>query len=320
MNSNPIIILWGEPNSVFTEIFLKSIKTYKNKKPIILIGSLDLFKAQIKRLKIKFNYKLINLIDINLEKILKDKINFVDIKYSFKKPFEKISSKSNKYLKRCFNTAIKINKNHKISGLINGPISKKYFLKDEYQGITEFLASHYKIKDTFAMLIYNKSLSVSPITTHLPIEKISRNIKKDSIIAKSILIDNFYRRFFSKKPSIAVCGLNPHCENFFKISEERKIILPALKLLKKRKLKISGPFSADTIFLNQNRKKFDVIIGMYHDQVLSPIKAINGFDAINITLGLPFIRISPDHGPNFHMIGKNSSNPRSLINAIKFLD
>ena len=134
------------------------------------------------------------------------------------------------------------------------------------------------------------------------------------------MIDNFYRRFFSKKPSIAVCGLNPHCENFFKISEERKIISPALKLLKKRKLKISGPFSADTIFLNQNRKKFDVIIGMYHDQVLSPIKAINGFDAINITLGLPFIRISPDHGPNFHMIGKNSSNPRSLINAIKFLD
>ena len=320
MNFNPIIILWGEPNSVFTEIFLKSIRLYKNKKPIILIGSLDLFKAQIKKLKIKFNYKMINAIDINLGKILKDKINFIDINYSFKKPFEKISSKSNKYLRKCFETAIKISKNHNISGLINGPISKKYFLKDKYQGITEFLASQYKVKDNYAMLIYNKSLSVSPITTHLPIEKISRNIKKDSIIAKSILIDNFYRRFFSKKPSIAVCGLNPHCENFFKISEERKIILPALKLLKKRKLKISGPFSADTIFLNQNRKKFDVIIGMYHDQVLSPIKAINGFDAINITLGLPFIRTSPEHGPNFHMIGKNSSNPRSLINAIKFLD
>ena len=123
MNFNPIIILWGEPNSVFTEIFLKSIRLYKNKKPIILIGSLDLFKAQIKKLKIKFNYKMINAIDINLGKILKDKINFIDINYSFKKPFEKISSKSNKYLRKCFETAIKISKNHNISGLINGPIT-----------------------------------------------------------------------------------------------------------------------------------------------------------------------------------------------------
>ena len=88
----------------------------------------------------------------------------------------------------------------------------------------------------------------------------------------------------------------------------------------KVKYHVSGPYSADTIFLKHNRKKFDVILGMYHDQVLTPIKTIYEYDAINITLGLPFVRISPDHGPNEKMIGKNLSNPSSLMQAINFLD
>ena len=90
--------------------------------------------------------------------------------------------------------------------------------------------------------------------------------------------------------------------------------------MKKRGFKISGPFPADTLFLEENRKNFDVILGMYHDQVLTPIKTLNEYDAINITVGLPFIRISPDHGPNEKMIGMNKSNPLSLIKAITFLD
>ena len=93
-----------------------------------------------------------------------------------------------------------------------------------------------------------------------------------------------------------------------------------VKSLTKEGINVKGPFPADTIFLKANRKKFDVILGMYHDQVLSPIKTIFEYDAINITLGLPFIRISPDHGPNEKMIGKKQSNPLSLIKAIKFLD
>ncbi len=319
MNVNPIVIIWGEPNSIFSEIFLKSIKRYKNTKPIILIGSFKLFKAQIKKLKLKLNYKLINIISENLDNLLMDRINFLNVDYKYKKSFENISSNSNKYLMKCFILAFKIAKEHKIAGLINGPISKKYFLKKKFKGITEFLSNHYKI-DKYAMLIFNKSLSVLPVTTHLPIEKVAKNLSKKSIISKSLLVNSFYKNFLSKKPKIAVCGLNPHCENFFKISEEKKIISPAIKFLKKKKIKIDGPFPADTIFLDDIRKKYDVIIGMYHDQVLAPIKSIYSFKAINITLGLPFIRISPDHGPNFKMVGKNSSSPESLLEAIKFLD
>ena len=170
------------------------------------------------------------------------------------------------------------------------------------------------------MLIYNRDLSVSPITTHLPISKVSKKIEKKMIISKILLISNFYRKYFFKKPKIAITGLNPHCENFFKLSEESKIIEPAIKFLKNKKIDIKGPFPADTIFLKQNTKKFDVVVGMYHDQVLAPIKALYNFNAINITLGLPFLRVSPDHGPNYNMIGKNKSDPQSLIDAIKFLD
>jgi 4-hydroxythreonine-4-phosphate dehydrogenase len=90
--------------------------------------------------------------------------------------------------------------------------------------------------------------------------------------------------------------------------------------MKSLKYKISGPLSADTVFLKKNRKNYDVIVGMYHDQVLTPIKTLFEYDAINITLGLPFIRISPDHGPNEKMLGKGISNPLSLINSITFLD
>ena len=320
MNSKPIIIICGEPNSVFSELLAKSLKKFKNKKPIILLGSYSLIQLQLKKLRHKIKLKRIELKNNLLKNENLDKVNIIDINYNFTKVFEPVSSKSNKYIADCFQKAFRIIKKNKISGLINGPISKKFFLKKKFPGITEFIANEFNIKNNYAMLIFNKALSVCPITTHLPLNKVSKKIKKKDIIIKSLIIDNFYRKNFSVKPKIGITGLNPHCENFFNISEEKKIIEPVVKKLKNRKIKIYGPFPADTIFLKQNLKKFDVIIGMYHDQVLTPIKTLYGFNAINITLGLPFIRISPDHGPNHEMIGKNKSDPQSLINALKFLD
>ena len=170
------------------------------------------------------------------------------------------------------------------------------------------------------MLIFNKELAVSPITTHLPLKDVAKNITKQKIYFHVKLINAFYKKKFKKKPRIAVTGLNPHCESNFKNSEEDLIILPSIRLLKLKKFNIDGPFPADTIFLRKNLKKFDVIVGMYHDQVLAPIKTLFGFDAINITLGLPFIRVSPDHGPNEVMAGKNISNHKSLLQSLIFLD
>ena len=122
------------------------------------------------------------------------------------------------------------------------------------------------------------------------------------------------------KPRIAILGLNPHCESVDKFDEDEKVTKPAIKYLYKKKINVKGPYSADTAFLKSNKSNFDVIVGMYHDQVLTPIKTLYEYDAINITLGLPFLRISPDHGPNQKMLGKNKSNPLSLIRAIEFLE
>uniref|UniRef100_UPI00094DD7FB 4-hydroxythreonine-4-phosphate dehydrogenase PdxA n=1 Tax=Pelagibacter ubique TaxID=198252 RepID=UPI00094DD7FB len=215
--------------------------------------------------------------------------------------------------------ALELVKNIKCAGIINGPISKRTFLRGRYNGITEYLGKKTDVKDT-VMLIYNHKLSVSPLTTHIPISKVSNKIKKKTIISKIKKIDTFYQKVLKKKPNIAITGLNPHCESFGSENKEKKEIIPAIKHLRKSKIRIEGPFASDTIFLKENSKKYDVIFGMYHDQVLGPMKTLYGFKAINITIGLPFLRISPDHGPNVQMLGKNKSDPESLVESIRFLE
>jgi 4-hydroxythreonine-4-phosphate dehydrogenase len=319
MNYKPIIIVAGEPNSIFFEIFLKTIQNNKFKSPIILIGSKNLLNKQIKFLKSKIKIEDLNFKKKGLKKIQFNKINLFNVDYVQTKAFDKISSKSNKYINNCFEIAINLLKKQISNKLINGPISKKYFLKNKFSGITEYLAKKTNSKNV-AMVIYNKSLSVSPLTTHIPIKYVTKKIKKSEIINKIKLINFFWKDKFKFYPKIALTGLNPHCETINSYSEDEKILKPSVKLLKELKFNVDGPFPADTLFLKNNRKKFDVIIGMYHDQVLTPIKTLFEYDAINITIGLPFIRVSPDHGPNESMIGRNISNPISLEKSIKFLD
>ena len=318
MNYKPIIIVAGEPNSIFFELFFKVIKK-KIKSPIILIASKKLITKQAKILKNKISYNIIDEFEVIKKKNNLKKINLIDVDFKQSSGFSKITPKSNQYIDTCFDIAIKLLKNNVSNKFINGPISKKTFLKKKFNGITEYIADKTNTKK-FAMIIYNKNLSVCPLTTHLPIKLVSKNIDKLEIINKVKLIDNFWKKKFNKKVKIGVTGLNPHCESIDGFNEDKKIILPTIKKLKKLKYNIEGPLAADTIFLKNNRKKFNLIIGMYHDQVLTPVKTLFEYDAINITIGLPFIRVSPDHGPNEAMLGKNKSNYLSLLKAIKFLD
>ena len=320
MSHKPILIVAGEPNSIFLEIFFKSINKNYFKSPLIIVVSKKLLIKQMEMLGFNFKLNLINENYLQIKKLNNKMINIIDVDYKFKKPFEKISIKSNNYISKCFDLALRVINKYKFLNLINGPISKKHFLKGKSLGITEYLAKKTKNNNNVAMLIYNKKLSVSPITTHLPLKNVHKNISKRKIYTHVKLINDFYKKNYKRKPKIAITGLNPHCESNFKDCEEDAIIIPAINNLKSRSFKVEGPFPADTIFLNEHLKNFDVIIGMYHDQVLTPMKALFGFDAINITLGLPFVRVSPDHGPNSSMLGKNLSNPKSLIEAIKFLD
>ena len=320
MKNNPILIVLGEPNSIFSEILIKTIKkkiNHKLNKPIIIIGSVNLFKAQIKLLGYSLKFKIIN--KDNLKELKNKNIYFIDIKYDFRKAFDKISKKSNSYINSSFQIAFKLLRQKYASGMINGPISKKHFLIKKHLGITEFISKKIKSKKKPTMLIYNSKFSVCPVTTHLPINRVAKNLTKKKIINDILNIFNFYEKTLKRNPKIAVLGLNPHCETVDIVSEEQKVINPSIKYLKKKKIKIAGPFSADTFFSNENLKKYDVAVGMYHDQVLTPMKTLFKFDAINLTLGLPFFRVSPDHGINYLMIGKKKSKPDSLISCINFL-
>tara|TARA_X000001036_G_scaffold20167_1_gene16913 strand:- start:152 stop:859 length:708 start_codon:yes stop_codon:yes gene_type:complete len=227
---------------------------------------------------------------------------------------------SSKYIFECFHLAHNLALNKEIKGLINCPIDKKLLLKSKKIGVTEFLASKCKINNgSEVMLIHNKKLSVVPLTTHINIKNVSKKINVNLIMKKMITLKKDFKKLYKKDPKIAVLGLNPHNAELIKQSEEIKIINPAISKLKKKGFKIKGPFSADTLFIN-NYKKFDVIVGMYHDQVLAPFKSLFHFDAINITLGLNYLRVSPDHGPAKDIINKNKANHVSLLNCVKFVN
>ena len=319
MNCKPIVVVNGEPKSVFLEIFFKSLNKINIKSPIILIASLNLVRKEMKKLKYNFIINEIKTKDIGKIKFNNNKINIINVNLNKSIKTNKLSQLSNEYIENCFSVGLSILKKYKLKKFINGPINKKKFLKKKYLGITEYISNKFGINN-YAMLIYNKNLSVCPITTHEPLKKVAKQINQKLVIEKIKLLNKFYVTKIRKKPKIAVLGLNPHCESNDQYNEDEMILKPAILKLKKKNFLIKGPIPADTVFLKRNRVKFDIVVGMYHDQVLTPMKTIFEYDAINITVGLPFLRLSPDHGPNEKMVGKNTSNPLSLIQAFKFLD
>ena len=319
MKSKPILLVAGDPNSIFLEIFFKSIKMNKYKSPLVLVCHKKVLENQMKKFKFKKKIRVLKVDNINKYIIDNKKINIIDVELQ-KSSNNQLNNKFiNKFINQSFDIAFGLIKNKFTYKLINAPINKKTFLNKKFLGITEYISNNFKQKKT-GMLIYNKKLSVCPVTTHLPIKLVAKKITKKIIEEKIVIINKFFKDNIGVKPKIGVAGLNPHCETILKQNEDENIVSKAIISSIKKKINVKGPFSADTLFLKKNRQKFDVILGMYHDQVLSPIKTLFEYDAINITMGLPFLRISPDHGPNKKMFGKNLSNPLSLIKALKFLD
>tara|TARA_B100001167_G_scaffold48090_1_gene27822 strand:+ start:10 stop:978 length:969 start_codon:yes stop_codon:yes gene_type:complete len=316
--SKPIAIVLGEPNSIFSEILFKiELLKKKNFLPFFLIGNFNLIKKQSLYLKFNLKFNKINK-KFKTEDLKKNTLSIIDVPYCQKIPFRKISKKSNKFIFQCFEIAIDLINKKKISGIINGPVSKETLFTDKFNGITEYLSSKTRSSNKEVMLIYNKKLAVSPITTHIPVHRISSLLNKKKLINNVKTIVKFYKKNLNKKVKIGITGLNPHCYSSYKNTEENLIIKPAIKFLKKKKFNVFGPLSADTTFIKKNLKRFDVIIGMYHDQVLTPIKTLFEQEAINITLGIPFIRISPNHGVGSDIAGKNQADPASLIECLRF--
>ena len=313
-----IVLVGGDPNSINSEIIYKCWKKLPNKikKRIILISNYKLLKDQFK--KLNYNIKLSN--EQNLFKLNKsNELKILNIKLDYKDPFKVPLKSAKPFVLKSLDLAHKLALNKQIAGIINCPINKN-LLGNKKIGVTEYLANKCLVKkNSEVMIIRNKELMISPITTHLDIRSISNKINKKLIITKINVINSWFKKTFKRQPVIAVLGLNPHNAELRKNSEEKKIIIPAIKNLKKSGVKLDGPLSSDTIFIN-NYKNYDLIIGMYHDQILGPFKALYKFDAINLTLGLKYIRVSPDHGVAVDRIKKKTSSAVSLIKCFDYID
>ena len=288
-----ILIIPSDPDSVNYKILKKSLFFFKkkNKNKYLFIGD-----------------------KLNITKFLKyNKLNFINIANK--------KNKTKTYLKNCFQTAFNLIKKKSAHGLINLPLNKKN-LPNNSVGFTEYLAKNFKKEGSETMLMYSNKFSVSPLTTHIAIKDIHKKINIKMILKNIININNFYKRILGiKSPRICILGLNPHAGiDFKKKTEENKILIPAIKILKKNGINIIGPDSADSVFNNIYKNKINCIVGNYHDQVLPAFKYINKFKGANITLGLDFIRMSPDHGTGKNLKKINEINNDSFIFCLNFFE
>jgi len=236
MNYKPIIVTAGDPESIFYEIFFKSLKKKIFLSPIILISSKDVLLRNMKSFKFYKKIRYINVINIRKLTLNNNTINLIDVKLKTSKQIFKNKKYINDYINNCYELAFNLIKKKFTNKIITGPINKKKFLNKKFLGITEFISKKFNNKNT-GMLIYNKQISVCPLTTHLPIKLVSKNITKSMIKNKINLINSFYKNVLNFKPKIAVVGLNPHCESILKINEDEKIIKPIINNLKKKKYK-----------------------------------------------------------------------------------
>ncbi len=216
--------------------------------------------------------------------------------------------------------AIAASKAKLIDAIVTAPISKESWGLAGYPfpGHTELLAKRFKAKRV-AMMFVAPGLKVVLATIHEQLFDIRNGFCIGTVFTPIDLVDEALRDWFGiAKPRIGVCGVNPHAGEAGRFGdEETRVIAPAILMASEAGIDVHGPFPADTMFLQENRSRFDAIVAMYHDQGLIPVKMLAFHEAVNVTLGLPAIRTSPDHGTAFDIVGRNKANPGSMMAAIR---
>ncbi len=300
-------ITMGDPAGIGAEIIRKALDSNRllpKNIDILVIGDRWVFE-KIKNLK----FKIKNFQFLDLENVPKKNFRFGRISPLYGKA-------SLEYIDK----AIELIKEKEIQVLVTCPVSKEAInlAGIDFKGHTEYLASHFRVKD-FVMMLVGGNLKTSLVTRHIPLSKVSSILNTSDIYKTILLTEKALREFFGiKDPKIAVSSLNPHAgEGSFLGEEEKKKIMPAISLAKKHIKNICGPYPADTIFHSYLRGDYDCVVCMYHDQALIPLKMLFREKGVNLTLSLPFIRTSPLHGTAFDIAGKNRASPLSLIEAIK---
>ena len=321
-SKNFILITAGDPASISTEITIKAIESKKKNKNIKCIVITDPDLVQENKVLLKNNIRIHEIKDIvNFTDYKDEHLNIIVLKLKNKFYFGKPDIKNFAFIKSSIITAIDIYFKSIASAIVTNPINK--FIMHEagfnFEGHTDFLATLSLKNNKPVMMLVTKGLKTLPLTIHVPLVKVPKLITKELICSNIKIAAEALKTFFNiKRPSIVVTGLNPHAgENGDFGNEEINIIKPAIDELRKLdNICLSGPISADTAFSSTRRSKYDLAVCMYHDQALIPIKTLDFNNGVNVTLGLDFIRTSPDHGTGFDIAGKNLANPESLVSAI----
>jgi 4-hydroxythreonine-4-phosphate dehydrogenase len=317
-----IIYSPGEPSGIGPDLIIQlSCSTFWNQIniPIACIADPELLIDRANTLGKKIKIKEIS----NPGELRKNKRNEIQVIEIAKCPntkYGKLHRSNAKYVLDNLNYGIDTALTNKKVGLVTGPISKENIISidKKFSGHTEHIQKLTKSKDVL-MLLGSEKLKVALATTHIPLKAVPKKITKSLIINKAIILnEELKNKFRIKNPQITLLGLNPHAGEGGKIgSEEEEILLPAVKELRKKKINISYPKSADTAFTKKGLNETDAFLGMYHDQVLPVLKALSFGSAVNVTLGIPIVRTSVDHGVALDMAGSGKSDTASLKEAIK---
>ncbi|HAB52412.1 MAG: 4-hydroxythreonine-4-phosphate dehydrogenase PdxA [Ignavibacteria bacterium RIFOXYB2_FULL_35_12] len=316
---NTFIFTCGDINGVGPELVIKTLNrvTMKSKDKFIFILPENVFFSEIKMHKPNFGYDIVNSTSYSSDFPVTI-VNIGNYKQELGLPTTASGQASYKALKIAYDIPVKsINK-----AVITAPISKTAlaYAKINYHGQTEMFADWSEVKN-FAMMFLSKSMKAALLTIHQPIKKVPRLIRKDLLATKfNLILDSLRKDFKVELPKIAVLGLNPHAgENGLIGDEEKKIIVPFMKKFSKRKY-FFGPYSSDAFFGMKKYLEFDMVIGMYHDQILNAFKLMNFNSGVNFTAGLPIVRTSPDHGTAFDIAGKGIADESSMIEAFNYAE
>ena len=316
-----ILVTAGEPASISSEITIKAIKKLKkeSKSELILITDPSLIKHEIKNLN---NSAELNILDKkqNFKDYKNDFINIIPIKLNEKIIPGILNKKNSDFVLKSIKMSVDLVLQKKANAVVTNPINK-FIMKSnnfKFNGHTEYLGHLSKFNKKPIMMLESEKLRVVPLTTHIPISSVSKKLNTKMIIEKINILNNELKNIYKIiNPKIYISGLNPHSGDGGKIGkEELTLIYPAIRKLEELGLNVQGPFPGDTLFQKNKIKEYDVAVCMYHDQALIPIKTLYSGNIINTTLGLDFIRTSPDHGTALDIAGKKKANPNSLILAI----
>lgn len=294
-----ILITLGDPNGIGLEVTLKALNTLPNKihQSITLIGLASIWHLY------KKNYP---------------HIRFQAIDDPYQPELGVLSPHAGRVALKTLDQAISLLKTGQYQGLVTAPISKKAIVLSGTEGFighTEYLGKAFDVETE--MSFWSSQWGVLLLTAHIPLQDVVSHITKERCEKIFQLAIDFNQKYY--KGTVGVCGINPHAGEDGVLGDiEQKIITPVIQQFAQH-YPICGPFSPDTIFRSAVSGEFSVIVAAYHDQALIPFKLFHFHDGVNVTLGLPFLRSSPDHGTAFDITTHQSADPQSMINAINFI-